>query len=66
MVIDSSYLLIHRMANNKNVYFPNQFFLESISKKSESEEVFFKEYVYDFSVDYNAIDKYDFWKFINI
>ena len=44
-------------ASFENVYFPVQFCLGSISKKSGSEEVSFKENIYDFSVDYNAIDK---------
>ena len=44
------------------VDFPTQFCLESISNKSNysgSEEVFFKVNAYDFSVDYNSIDKSD-------
>ena len=47
-------------ANNKNVNFPIQFWLGSISERFgtvESEEVSFKGNIYDFSIDYNAIDK---------
>ena len=49
-------------ANNKNVNFPTQFCLGSISNgfgATESREVSLKGNVYDFSVDYNAIDKSD-------
>ena len=48
--------------NNKNVNFPNQYCLESISNKFdyvEAEEVYLKLNVYDFSVYYDAIDNYD-------
>ena len=41
-------------ATDKNAIFPNQFCLGSITKKidyDDSEEVSFKENVYDFSVD---------------
>ena len=44
-------------ADNKNVNFSTQFFLESISNKFdhvESEEASFKENVFDFSVDYDG------------
>ena len=44
----------------KNINFPFQFCLGSISNKFHyihSEELFFKGSVYDFSVDYIAIDK---------
>ena len=47
-------------ANNKNVNFPNQFCLGSISNKFEyfdSEEVSLKGSAYNFSVDYDALDK---------
>ena len=47
-------------ADNKNVNFPIQFQLESISenfRKVESEEVSFKGNIFDFSIDYDAIDK---------
>ena len=47
----------------KNVNFPTQFCLGSTSNQfdaTESEKVFLKRNVHDFSVDYNnAIDKYD-------
>ena len=48
------------------VNFPTQFCLESISNKSNypgSEEVLFKVNAYDFSVDYNSIDKSDILNF---
>ena len=63
---DNSYLLVNGKeffrlkANNKNVNFPTQFCLENISNgfgATESEEVSLKENLYDFSIDYNAIDK---------
>ena len=47
-------------ADNKNVNFPTQFCLGSIPNgfsASESREVFLNGNVYDFSVDYNSIDK---------
>ena len=47
-------------ADDKNVNFPFQFCLGSISNKFghiDSREVSLKRNVYDFSVDYNAIDK---------
>ena len=46
---------------NKNICFPTQFCLDNISKKfevTESGKVSSKRNVYDFSVDYNAINKY--------
>ena len=49
-------------ANNKNVNFPTQFCLGSISNgfsATESREVSLNGNVYDFSVDYNSIDKSD-------
>ena len=49
-------------AENKNVNFPNQFYLRSISNEfsaTESREVSLKRNIYDFSVDYNSIDKFD-------
>ena len=49
-------------AYNKNVNFPTQFCLGSISNgfsATESREVSLNENVYDFSVDYNCIDKSD-------
>ena len=51
--------------DNKNVNFPTQFCLESISNRfsaTESKEVSLNGNVYDFSVDYNSIDKYDIFK----
>ena len=65
---DNSYLFVNGKeifkfkANNKNVNFPTQFFLGSISNGfsgTESEEVSFNGNLYDFSVDYNSIDKSD-------
>ena len=49
-------------ANSKNVNFPTQFCLGSISdgfSATESREVSLNGNVYDFSVDYNSIDKPD-------
>ena len=49
-------------AANGNVNFPTQLCLGSIAHRfgvTESREVSFKGNVYDFSVDYNAIDKSD-------
>ena len=49
-------------ADNKNVNFPTQFCLRSISNgfnNTESREVSLNGNVYDFSVDYNSIDKPD-------
>ena len=48
--------------DNKNVNFPTQFCLGSISngfRNTESREVSLNENVYDFSVDKGSIDKYD-------
>ena len=48
--------------DNKNVNFPTQFCLGSISNgfsNTESKEVSLNGNVYDFSVDYNSIDKSD-------
>ena len=68
---DNIYLLVNgkerikSKANNKNVNFLIQFCLRSISKgfsASESREVSLNENVYDFSVDYNSIDKSDMLK----
>ena len=59
---DNSYLFVNGKeiykfkADNKNVNFPTQFCLASISNKFESEELSFKGNVFDFSVDYDAID----------
>ena len=58
---DNSYLFVNGKeidkfkATNKNVNFPSQFCLGSISNKFEY--VSLKGNVYDFSVDYVAIDK---------
>ena len=49
-------------ANNKIVNFPKQFFLGSIANgfsATESREVSLIGNVYDFSVNYNSIDKSD-------
>ena len=48
-------------ADNGNVNFPTRFCLGSISRFSATEprEVFLNRNVYDFSVDYNSIDKSD-------
>ena len=49
-------------SNNKNVNFPTQFFLASASNEFsniDSREVSLSGNVYDFSVDYNFIDKSD-------
>ena len=49
-------------ADNKNVTFPTQFCLGSISNgfsNIESRQVPLNQNVYDFSVDYNSIDKSD-------
>ena len=63
---DNSYLFVNEKeiykfkANNKNLNFLPQFSLGSIPNKfdyDDSEEVCFKGSVYDFSVDYDAIDK---------
>ena len=65
---DNSYLFVNGKeifkfkADNKNVNFPTQFVLESISNgfsTLEPREVCLNENVYDFSVDYNYIDKSD-------
>ena len=47
------------LADNKNVNFPTQFCLGSISNgfiATESREVSLTENMYDFSVNYNSID----------
>ena len=63
---DNSYLFANEKeifkfkAENKNVNFPTQFFLGSISNgfsTTESREVFLNGNMYDFSVNYNFIDK---------
>ena len=62
---DNSYLFVNGKeiyklkANIKNVDFPSQIYLGSISNKfwAISREVSLKENVYDFSFDYTATDK---------
>ena len=64
----SKFVLVKFKADNKNVNFPTQFCLKSISSGfggDESTEVFFKRHVYDFSLDYNANDKSDIVKIHN-
>ena len=65
---DTSYLFVNGKetfnfkADNKNVNFPTQFCLGSISNgfsAAESREASLNRKVCDFSVDYNSIDKYD-------
>ena len=54
--------IIKFKANSKNLNFPTRFCLGSIFdgfSATESREVFFNGNVYDFSVDYNSIDKSD-------
>ena len=56
-------LIVQRsFANNKDVNFPTQFCLGRIShgfSSTESTEVSLNGNVYDLSVDYNSIDKFD-------
>ena len=63
---DNSYLFVNGKeifkfkSDNKNVNFPTQFCLRSVSSgfsALESREVSLNGNVYDFSVDYNSIDK---------
>ena len=65
---DNSYLFFNEKeilkckADNKNFNFPTQFCLGSISNgfsATESREVSLNRNVYDFSIDYNSIDKSD-------
>ena len=65
---DNSYLFFNGKeifkfkADNNNVNFPTRFCLGSISNgfsTTESREISFNGNVYDFSVDYNSIDKSD-------
>ena len=65
---DNSYLFVNGKeilkfkANNRNVNFPTQFCLGNISNGfsiTESREVSLNGNVYDFSGDYNSIDKFD-------
>ena len=63
---DNSCLFVNRkeihkfIADNKNIDFSTQFCLGSISNKFgaiDSREISLKRKMYDFAVDYNAIDK---------
>ena len=65
---ENSYLFVNGKeifkfkADSKNVNFPTQFCLGSISTELgaiDSREIFLKGNMYDFSVDYNVIDKSD-------
>ena len=63
---DNSYFFVNGKeifkADNKNINFPTQFCLGSISNgfsAAESREVSLYGNVYDLSVDYNSIDKSD-------
>ena len=63
---DNSYFFVNGKeifkADNKNINFPTQFCLGSISNgfsAAESREVSLYGNVYDFSVDYSSIDKSD-------
>ena len=63
---DNSYFFVNGKeifkADNKNINFPTQFCLGSISNgfsATESREVSLYGNVYDFSVDYSSIDKSD-------
>ena len=65
---DNSYLFVNGKqifkfkANNKNVNFPTQFCLGSISRgfsAAESRELYLNGNVYDLSVDNTSIDKSD-------
>ena len=67
---DNSYLfhngkeIVKFKGNNKNVNFATQLCLGSISNgfsNTESREVSLNGNVYDFSVDYNSIDKSDIY-----
>ena len=52
-------------ADDKNVNFPTQFFIEIIPNgliNTGSREVSLEGNVYDFSVDYNSVDKSDILK----
>ena len=54
---------------NKNVNFPTQFCLGSLSNgfgATESREISSKRYVYGFLADYNAIDKSDILNIYNM
>ena len=71
---DNKYLFVNGKeifkfkAGNKNVSFPTQFCLGSIANgfsPTESREVSLNGNVYDFSVDYNSIDKADILNIYN-
>ena len=64
--VDNSYLFVNEKeiykfkVNHKSDNFPSQYYLASISNKFDyvdSEKVSFKGNVYDFLIDYDAIDK---------
>ena len=64
--VDNSYFFVNGKekykfkASNKNVNFPTQFYLGIMSNKFnyvDEEEVSLKATVYDFLIDYNAINK---------
>ena len=68
MLIVVSYLFVNGKevfkfkADNKNINFPTQFCLGSISNgfsTAESRELYLNGNLYDFSVHYNSIDKSD-------
>ena len=70
---DNSYLffiekeIFKFKADNKNVNCPTQFCLGTISngfRVAGSREVFLNGNVYDFSVDYNSIDKLNIQKYL--
>ena len=62
---DDSYLFVNRReihklkAGNKNVKFSFQFCLDFNFGYLDSDELSLKQNVFDFSVDYNSIDKSD-------
>ena len=54
--------IVKFQADNKNVNFPTKFYLESMSNgfgTAEYGEISLKVNLYDFLVNYNAIDKYN-------
>ena len=61
--VDNSYFFVNGKekykfkASNKNVNFPTQFYLGIMSNNVDEEEVSLKANVYDFLIDYNAINK---------
>ena len=65
---ENSYLFVNGKeifkfrSDSKNINFPTQLCLGSISNELraiDSREIFLKGNMYDFSVDYNVINKYD-------